>query len=292
MFDVVTIGSNAVDFFVRKEFRVTHGELKIPLGTKLLVNSEFHVGGGGVNCAVTFSRLGLRTGYLGVISNDSLGELIINKLKSEGVKFIGERVNGVSGYTIILMANGSRTILINKGVNELLLNYGVINTKWAYFTSMTGKSFITQKRLAKELAGRGVSIAYNPSSYEASLGLQRLKPIIKYSRVLLLNKEEAELLSTNPEDLLSVGPSIVCVTNGSHLVKCYTKDGVRTIRPHKIRVVDATGAGDAFGSGFVAGLIKGYSVNSALRIGLLNSESVIKRVGAFEGVINSLPALN
>ncbi len=277
MFDIVTIGSAAVDFFVNKDFRVTHGEIRMPFGIKMLVKSSFFVGGSGVNTAIHFSRMGLRTGFLGVISNDSLGELIINRLRSEGVKFIGERVDGVSGYSIILLSKGDRTILINKGVNELLSVIPEFKSKWLYLSSMTGKSFRTQLRIVKDFSG---SVAYNPSSYELSLSLSKVKSLIKRSRVLIFNKEEAEMITTNPSDLLSLGPEYVVVTNGSKLIKCYTKDGVRTIRPHKIKVVDTTGAGDAFAAGFVNGLINGFSVDKCLRLGLTRSELVIKHLGA------------
>jgi sugar/nucleoside kinase (ribokinase family) len=77
-----------------------------------------------------------------------------------------------------------------------------------------------------------------------------------------------------------LGPKIVCITDKKKFVTAY--DGLKTykLKPHKIKVVERTGAGDAFASGFVAGLIRGKDIKFSLKIGLANAESVIRYFGA------------
>jgi len=52
------------------------------------------------------------------------------------------------------------------------------------------------------------------------------------------------------------------------------------LKPHKIKVVERTGAGDAYAAGFVAGIVAGKPIEKCLELGLKEGESVIRYVGA------------
>ena len=133
---------------------------------------------------------------------------------------------------------------------------------------------------------KGVKIVFNPSEY--LIKKENLKPILKLCEILILNKEEAELLTKDKDLLLGLsklGPKIVVVTNKDKEVFAYNGDKKYSIVPHKMKVIERTGAGDAFASGFVAGQIFGKSITESLRIGLEESESVINHKGAKIGLI-------
>jgi len=108
---------------------------------------------------------------------------------------------------------------------------------------------------------------------------------LKVCDVLILNKEEGELLvGKKQKDLLEslhdLGPKIVVVTDKNKLISCYNGIKKYYLKPNKVKVVERTGAGDAFASGFVAGLIANKSIEESLKLGLKESESVIRYFGA------------
>ena len=168
MFDVISFGSAVLDIFLDTGLREKGKFMAYPVGEKLQVRDmEFYIGGGGTNTAVAFSRLGLKTGYLGKIADDFSGKKILENLKKEKVEFLGVFEKGSKGgYSIILDSKEKdRTVLTYKGVNEEIkfseINLKKLKTKWIYLSSFLGRSFETEKRLAKKLYSQGVKIAFN-----------------------------------------------------------------------------------------------------------------------------------
>ncbi len=293
-FDVVSFGSAVIDVFVNTE-AVERGDFMCYIiGSKILIKDlKFDIGGGGTNTAVAFSRLGLKAGYIGKIGKDLEGIKILNMLKKEKVSFLGKIDKGQTGYSIILdSANKDRTILAFKGVNNefLLSDIAKFRTKWLYFSSLLEKSLETQKKLAKIYAGKGVKLAFNPSSY--LIKNERLDEILKFTSILILNKEEAIALSKESSQdriikkLHALGPKIIVITNKDKEVICSDFLKLYKIMPHKnIKVVERTGAGDAFASGFVAGQITGKSIDESLKLALSESEAVVQHFGAKNNLI-------
>jgi len=114
-----------------------------------------------------------------------------------------------------------------------------------------------------------------------------IRPLLALTDVLVLNKGEAELLCKKYKkdgDLLvclwGLGPKVVVVTDKNKLTYAFDGDKKYSIKPHNVKVVERTGAGDAFASGFVAGLIAGKTIPECLKLGLKESESVIRYFGA------------
>ena len=300
VFDVITVGSSTIDVFMHTDPKQTeilrvhkHFDVAYPLGAKILIKElEFFTGGGGTNSAVAFSRLGLKTGWIGRVGNDTNGKIILEELERENVKFLGY-TGGVTGYSAILDAvESDRTIFTYKGCNDDL-SYRKIKipeTKWMYFSSMMDKSFKTIKKISYHANIHNLKIAFNPSLYLAKKGVHYLKPVLRNTEILIFNKEEAQaMLRTNSDnqfqmlhDIHKLGPKIIIITdgkNGAHCLDTMEKH-FYSIKPAKVKLKETTGAGDAFASGFVAGKILGKSTEYSLRLGMLNAESVIKYKGA------------
>lgn len=287
-FDVVCFGSAVVDVFVNTEAKEIKNFVCYNAGSKILIKElRFDIGGGGTNTSVAFSRFGLKTGWIGKLGNDENGRKILEMMKSEKVDFLGKISNGLTGYSIVLDSSGNdRTILTYKGINDEISMGDVplkkIKTKWLYLSSLMGKSFESQKKLAEILSKKGTKIAFNPSSY--LIKGENIRPILKLCEVLILNKEEAGML-TKDSNLLrglhALGPKIVVITDKDKIIKCYDGQREYSIIPHKnIKVVERTGAGDALASGFVAGRIACFPVQKCLELGLKESESVLGHFGA------------
>jgi len=286
MFDVVTFGSAVIDTFVDTEFNKRNNSFSYPAGAKILVNGlKSDIGGGATNTAVAFSRLGFSVGSICKIGDDNNGLDVLNMFRREKIKFLGSIAQGETGESIILDSKGNgRTVLTFKGPgNSIRLSkIGKIKTKWLYYSSVLGESFRTQVELAKKAKAR---VAFNPSEY--IIKALDIRPLLKLTEVLILNKEEAQLLCKKYKkkgDLLvclrEFGPNVVVVTDKNKLVYAFDGEKKYSIKPHNVKVVERTGAGDAFASGCVAGIIVGKSMQECLKLGLKESESVIRYFGA------------
>ena len=288
-FDVVTFGSAVVDIFIDTDTAEKKGMLCYTAGSKILINNfRYETGGGATNTAVAFARLGLKTGCISKVGNETGGLRIINQLRKEKVKFLGtQEKKPTTGFSIILDSKQhNRTILTYKGANDNISSNDIrwFKTKWLYLSSQLGKSFETQIQIAKKHKEKGAKIAFNPSAY--LIKQKNLKNILKITDVLILNKEEAGLLTKNAKEnevlkaLTKLGPQIVVMTNGPKEISCLANNKKYSLIPNKVKVVEATGAGDAFASGFVAGLIVSKPIMQCLKLGLRESEAVLRHFGA------------
>lgn len=289
-FDIITFGSAVKDVFIDTDISEKGKFISYAVGSKILIKDlKVDIGGGGTNTAVAFSRFGLRTGCICKVGDDENGKDILKLLNKEGVKFLGKIEKKVqSGYSIILDSKEkNRTILTYKGVNDDIafkdISLRKLKTKWIYCSSLLGKSFETQKKLIRILKKRGVKFVFNPSSY--LIKRKELGGLLKLANILILNKQEARRLVKKGEkdlvvELNKLGAKIVVITDKNNIITGY--DGVKKyyLKPNRVKVVERTGAGDAFASGFVAGQIVGKDIMESLKLGLKESENVIKYFGA------------
>lgn len=309
-FDVIAVGSACVDVFVKTDAETVemHGVvggqkidlrlLAYPLGSKIVMSQlDIHTGGGGTNVAATFSKLGLKTGFVGKVGSDQHGPLIMNWLAENTITFLGQR-GGQTGYSVILDSQADdRTILVFKGCNNDLcfdeLRLEEMETQWLYASAMVGTSYNTLIQLMEFAKSAKICTAFNPAHYIVERGLEHVKPILKNIDVLILNKEEAECLvgdadcSILAEKLTNYGPRIVAVTDGPNGVTLFASSdwtGGETEKWHigsanDLQIIETTGAGDAFSSGFVSGLIIGKTIKDAALMGVFNAEGVVQAYG-------------
>lgn len=304
-YDIITVGSATLDVFAQtniKSVRVKHGKtsepmVAYPLGSKLLIDDlHFEIGGGGTNTAVATSRLGLKTAYLGSIGDDLNGKRVLELLKKEKVKFIGTKCDTMTNYSVILdTASNDRTILVYKGASEKFkfeqIKKSKLKTKWFYLCAMINGGFKQLEKIASYAKKNDIKVAFNPSSYLAKKGKKYLKKIIGLTDVIILNEEEACMIVGKKnkrklaEALIKLGTKNVVITDGKNKILTLFDDKIKEYLPRKIKCKETTGAGDAFGSTFISGLIMKNDVDFAIKIALKNSESVIKKIGAKKGLL-------
>ncbi len=298
MYDIITVGSGTIDCFMdtgSRLFKNVKGScVKVPFGSKILVeNLEINTGGGGTNCAVSLSRLGLKVAWLGKIGSGSNSRRILEQMKKEKIdtSLVYREKGSRTGFSVILDAKGhDRTILAFKGSNNDLgwneVKKSKLKAKWLYCSSMVGKSFKTLEKIVAFARKNNIKVAFNPSSYLAKRGAGYLKKMIKNTNLLVMNDEEAGYLTKTRnikkslKKLSKMGPEIVVITQGKK--GCHAYDGKKaySIKPHNIKVIEAPGAGDSFASTFLAGIMKKNDIKFALKLALANAESVISHFGA------------
>ena len=299
MFDVVTIGAATIDIFVKSEaLKIINSDtLSLASSSKNEISQSLIASGGGAtNAAVSFSRLGLKVGCCALIGNDPLSQYIVSDLVKNKVtsSFITRETN-LSDFSVILVApDGSRSILANRGSTSLqeknLHWQKITKVKWFYLSSLEGNFDLLEKIIGFAV-DHEINISLNPGNRELS-NLKRLSPLLKYVNFLLLNKSESELitntLSTDAsywQKLKNLSPHYIAVTKGREGAHILSPLGdfyspIRNIKP-----VDETGAGDAFGSTFVAALIHQQTPSEALAWAITNSASVVSYLGAKPGLL-------
>jgi len=311
-YDVVTVGGMIQDiiFFVEKDKGLVLENKKDLLRQKLLAFELYakiyikdaYLGGGGgaANTAVSFSNLGLKTAIISCVGKDSIGEELIKNLKKKGVetKFVEKTAKKLTGFSLInSLENNGFTIFSFRGADQELRmpNLKKIKTKWFYISSLSSQ--IWQKILGKILKTSS-KIAFNPGQAQFEK-INYLKKILKKIDVLILNKDEAlELvlrlekrkknlsLKELSQKICSLGPKMVAITDGNNGAAAYNGKKYYFKKALKVKIVNTTGAGDAFGSAFVASLIyRPNDLKRALDWGLKNSAAVITKIGAQNGLL-------
>ncbi|MDP3765445.1 MAG: carbohydrate kinase family protein [Nanoarchaeota archaeon] len=301
MYDVITVGSATLDVFAKTRFSELikiidpKGEtdlLAFPSGSKILIDElEFTTGGGGTNTAVALSRLGHKVAFLGKLGQGTNSDFIHKNIVKEKIELLCAHGKGNAGYSIILdTLEHDRTILVYKGINDELRHgdvpYKKLKTKWFYFCAMLEESFHTLEGLAEFAQQNKIKVAFNPSTYLAEKGIHHLNHIISRTELIVLNKEEACLLvgHNTMEGLLfklkGLGPRIVVITDGKNDLYVIDERYIYSAKPPFVKVIDATGAGDAFASSFLCGILRKDNIEFAIKLGIVNSQSVITHYGA------------
>jgi len=307
MFDVITFGSATWDAFMKiksihqvksKKF-ISQKGICFNLGSKIDVdNIFFSSGGGGTNTATTFVQQGFKTAFVGAVGQDVAGQEILRELKEMGVDigFVFKTEKRPTNYSVIFGTGEDRTVLAYRGASELLENipFLELRAKWFYLAPLSGKLSGITKEIVDFASKNNIKIAFNPGNSQLNLPKKVLEDIIVKVNVLILNQEEASILTGIPYNeeksifkkideicpgiaIMTKGPEGAVISDGKHIFEA---------KPPQIGIKDRTGAGDAFGSGFVAGFIKSSgSVEEGIQLGMANSLSCIRKWGAKAGIL-------
>jgi sugar/nucleoside kinase (ribokinase family) len=302
---ILSIGGAVQDVFLQGKIFKPHkdedGDLvnEFELGSKNdIENVIFSTGGGATNASVTFARQGLHAMYMGKVGNDIAGKAVLEDLHKNGVdtSLVAESENGFgTGFSCILLApSGERTILTYRGASS---HYGIKNSDfydvvpdWIYLTSLDG-NFDIYHTVFNYAKHHNIKIAFNPGKKELQ-NKSELKKLIPHLTLLSVNKEEAKMIypGETSEDLVKQAIKdvhYVIVTDGP-------KGSVASDRWHIVKagmyedvpVVDRSGAGDAFSSGFTAMIAAGESLEWAVTYASANSTSVVSKIGAKTGILH------
>lgn len=310
MAEVITFGSATWDIFLKIpaeqiiKFKDFPSGLAVAfnLGSKIdLEDMYFSFGGGGVNTAFTFLNQGIDVAYCGSVGNDIPGKEIVNLLKDSGIgaDFVQTSDKPTNNSVILNTSESERTVLAYRGASEMLDTEEVYwsdmdNPSWFYIAPLSGKLSKGTEQIVDFAKKNKIKVAINLGNSQIGLGKEKLAPILKKVDVLLLNLEEASLLTCiNSNDEVSImrelnilHGGINVVTKGAEGVLVSDKDILFNAFSCKVKVVDKTGAGDAFGAGFISGLIKSNNdIEWGIRRGIANSTSCIKVAGAINGLL-------
>lgn len=314
MFEVICIGSATRDNYLKGKYKLIDWKeapsgkaIVLPFGEKVELEQAFStIGGNAANAAVTFARYGFRTAIFAKIGDDAAGRQFIEQVEGDGIstKLIVKTNEKPTAYSALLLGDGERTILGYHGASDTFtihdLRLTKLHARWWYL-SLAGESdamFLPLMKFAKE---NGIKVAFNPSGHHIKHKREEILSGLKDLAFLVLNTgEAADLVGISfdqPDKVFrkldELMPGIVAVTDGPKGVK--VSDGKNIyqagIFPERA-VVDRTGCGDAFGSGFAAVLAdagENYNnlevIKKAITFASATATTNLEVLGATEGLL-------
>lgn len=305
-FDVVCVGNAKIDTFLtlgktdnHLRFQEDTNELCIKFGEKIEVDkAEVSLGGNASNVAVGLSRLGLSVGIVAEIGRDEFAQTIINKLNKEkiGTSNVQTTEGQKSSFSTIINFRGERTIFSEHVERKHDFNFSNIVTRWIYLTSIGNIWQNAYKKTVDFVKASNCKLAFNPGTLQINGDRRDIEEVLSASEIIFVNKEEAETIlglqhgekeiDQLLKNLQKLGPKIVVITDGEKGSYAVDKDGqIFKKSVLKTEVVEKTGAGDAYSSGFLAAFVTGKTVSEAMDWGTNNSASVITKIGAQEGLL-------
>jgi len=313
-YDFVAIGDIVIDAFIK--LRDAHVNCKLnsedceicmKFGDKIPFEFDKVIAGVGnsANAAVAAARLGLSSALITNTGKDDRGEECKETLEANNVstEFVTGQKGKKTNYHYVLWYGSERTILVKHEDFAYSLPTRQLAgspPKWIYLSSMGAASMKFHDEIASYLdKNPRVKLAFQPGTFQMSLGIDRLKRIYARTEVFAVNLEEAQrILGADERDrdirslserLAALGPKLALVTDGergAHLFDSSTKKLYFVpVYPDPKPPYERTGAGDAFSSTFVAALALGKTPLEALLWAPINSMSVVQFVGAQEGLL-------
>lgn len=320
-YDLIAIGDCTIDAFIKLHDASVHCDLdhkncqlclsfadKVPYESLTVVPAV----GNASNVAVGSARLGLCSAAFTAIGEDFFGKQILDVYRRErvGREFVKINRSQQTNYHFVLNFKAERTILIKQNHYQYHDLKKIRNVKWIYLSSLAGNNLQIHLELGKYLKKHPeIKIGFNPATFEMEMGAKKLSDIYKCTYVLFVNREEAQRILSAKGGLASggknqnvkilfrglhrLGPQIVAITDGPD--GAYASDGQNQYfisrYPDPKPPLERTGAGDAFSTGFMAALIYGYEVATALRWAPINSMSVVQEIGAQKGLLTKAQLL-
>ena len=276
--------------------------IELGFGEKIAVKGiTFAVGGNTGNIAVGLARLGLKVAMAGTMGGEWTDRQALEILKKEGVDMTYVKIDpGKFGFGVVINYQGERTILsYYPESTNIFPQDPALQADWIYLTT-AGANFEDFYHQAVDWATtHNAKIGFNPGTRQLKVGREAMMFAFAKTEVLFLNREEAAKLLELPIDdvkklldgLRSLGAKIAVVTDGPGGTYC--SDGQKYVFMPIVDapVVERTGAGDAFGSGFLAAYIKGKELEECLKWGTVNSASKLGFIGPQAGLLheNQLP---
>lgn len=301
-FDLISIGDTTVDVFLEIDEATVLCELEkqkcrlcVNYSDKIPVKklTKIPVAGNAANLAVGSSRLGLKTALYTILGSDDVGKGIYQRLKGEGIAptYIQFDKKRGTNYSTILNFKGERTIFVFHEPRNYKLPK-LAQTKWIYFSSLAAGHEKLHYQIPAYLKKTRAKLGFNPGSFQLREGLEVLRPIMKLTTAFLVNKEEAQRLVGDFNDIKELltllkkeGPEIVVITDGPK--GSYVFDGKNFYFQNifDVPIVERTGCGDSYSTGFICALACDRDIPEAMRWGTINAAFVLQKIGPQEGLL-------
>lgn len=297
--DIISLGELLVEF-VRKERDVMHTVPGDYVG-------PFPSGAPAITID-TCARLGLKTGFIGVVGEDDFGRMLIERLRSDGVDVSRIRIdkNSVTGMAFVAYkSDGSRRFVFNlKHSASAKLSPEDIDSEYvsrARLLHISGSTLYISTS-AREACKRAVEVAKsnnNIVSLDPNIRLElasieetreMLNHIIRDTDVMLIGEDELIAIAGDTDvgkatyKMFDLGPRLVIIKRGKRGSMAVTNSGdIIEVRAFLTEEIDPTGAGDVFNAAFIYGYLNSWRLEKILVFANAAAAIKVGRRGPMEG---------
>lgn len=266
-----------------------------------------HFGGSPANIAMNIKKLGGNAAISSSVGNDGLGDFLINHLKSNNIdtSYIN-KVNNSTSMVLVSKSKSTPVPIFYRGADYNIdyddnIDYALKNCKIVHFSCWPISQENSRKTIEKVIdtaRKNNILIGFDPNYHEMIWeknhdGLEYIKNLVSKVDIIKPSEVDSERIfgPDTPEKqikkFIDLGAKLVIMTLGKD--GAIVTNGVETLKFKTLatEIVDTTGAGDAFWSGFYTGLTKSYSLKDSLNLGFATSAFKLKHVGA----ITNLPTI-
>jgi sugar/nucleoside kinase (ribokinase family) len=244
---------------------------------------ERHRGGSAANTAAAVARLGGTATFLGAVGTDATGDRLVADLSAMGVTCRGPRRGRTGTIVVIVAPDGTRTMYSDRGAAadaDAFDADALAGAAWLHvpFYGLAGRGGAAFRALLSRAADAGIAISLDPSS--VTYATAEFVALVRETRpdVVFCNAAEAAALGVDDSGL--AGARTVVVKGGSEPVLLRGSTVRDIVVPRVTRVIDTTGAGDAFAGGFILTTVRGGDAEAATRVGIAAAARVIGGAGA------------
>ena len=290
---------------------VTFGETMAALRSggplRLGGSMSLSVAGAESNVAIGLARLGHRVRWIGRVGDDEFGALILRTLRAENVDVTGALADASRPTGLIVfeqrLSDVTRVLYYRSGSAGSALDAADVSSAAGPVLHLTGitpalgataaQAALAGAQRARQ-AGAIVSfdVNYRARLWPAAQARAGLRPLAALASLIFGSEAELALLAGDPpggpeaaaEELLGQGVQAVVVKRGARGATSYTADGARSVPARTVRAVDVIGAGDAFVSGYLSGVLDGLDEAGRLRRGADVSAFAVSCTGDWEGL--------
>jgi ribokinase len=296
--EVIGLGALNIDHIYKVERILEDGET-------VVLDAVSSPGGSAANTIYGLAKLGVGTGFCGVVGDDADGKILLQDFQKVGVDTSRIKIKrGAKSGSVLCLSDktGRRSLYVLSGANSQLtiddLDLSYINQ--ARILHLSSFADDAQFKAVLQLTDKldlTVKLSFAPGALYTVKGLKSLAPILKRTELLFINQNEMRQLTgkdviAGAESCLEQGCQKVAVTlgKGSKIKKTtavsYIRDAASEylIKPQDTGAsMDTTGAGDAFAAGFIYGVLKGKGLEECGRLGEVIAQFCIAKTGAREG---------
>lgn len=307
--DIVAIGDITEDIFlglhdasVQCAIDGHNCMLCLDYGEKIGVESKIIISavGNAANHAIGVARLGCTAALYTIVGNDDQGRRareILDQNKVDTNMVLVDTQHGTN-LSVVINFKSERTILVYHEPRTYSVP-DIGNPAWIYLTSASegGTQVLHDQMLTYIVAHPNVKLAFNPGTHQIKLGKDALLPLLQKTNTIFLNREEsARVLEIETRDVKvlakgfhELGIPTVVITDGPD--GSYVSDGrhIYHLARFPVKEVERTGAGDAYGSGFLSAIVQKKTIPEAMQWGGANAASVVQYIGAREGLLEREP---
>lgn len=264
-------------------------------------------GGSPSNIAMNVRKLGIHSLVASAVGDDGLGTFLINHLRNAGIDTsCVQRVDDSTSMVVLTKSQSTPIPIFYRGADYHLaytpsLEKALLNSKIVHFSCWPISMLParqTIEKIIKKARENEILVCFDPNYHpmiwqSGEDGVEYVKSIIGKVDIVKPSEDDAERLfgkDTHVNQIkkfLKLGAKLVIMTLGKD--GAIVSNGIEMVELNTFatEVMDTTGAGDAFWSGFYTAVVKGYTIREALNIGFAVSAFKLKHTGA---VVN-LPKL-